>query len=284
MNTVEQLQLIARTVAAQLDLRHLRLGTIDDTYDPTVTYPDPFPDPKVTFDGEDTLTTEKARLGGYVPAPGERVVLAPLGVDWVILGPVGGDRHQGFYRDGTADGVEIGGGYRLSNEGGTISSATNLVTADGDTIGVDNPPRVKVYQSAAVSLGSGSADLLDWDSNYTTAFEVGGTWHDHTTNPHLFTVPIPGTYDVAWSMTWAANNTGVRIADLKLNGTTIASRIEPTPTALFACAVTGFVPGLELAEGDQLSVEWLQTSGGSLALVTGAANTYFYACRRSVTA
>lgn len=47
-------------------------------------------DPKVTFEGELTMSGKQYPfLSSYLPAPSDRVVLAPLGTSYVILGSVG---------------------------------------------------------------------------------------------------------------------------------------------------------------------------------------------------
>lgn len=47
--------------------------------------------PKVTFDGETTMSGKTyAYISSYYPIPGDRVVLAPLGTSYVILGSVAG--------------------------------------------------------------------------------------------------------------------------------------------------------------------------------------------------
>lgn len=58
------------------------LGVIDPAYTSG--------DPKVTFEGELTMSGKQYPfLSSYLPAPSDRVVLAPLGTSYVILGSVG---------------------------------------------------------------------------------------------------------------------------------------------------------------------------------------------------
>lgn len=64
--------------------RPIRLGTIDPTFNPA-TLPGTLP--RVTFDGESDLSGKGyAFMGGYIPRPGARVVLIPLGHTYMIAG------------------------------------------------------------------------------------------------------------------------------------------------------------------------------------------------------
>ncbi|HEU4754011.1 MAG TPA: hypothetical protein VFU47_12955 [Armatimonadota bacterium] len=56
-----------------------RLATIDPAYSSG--------NPKVTFDGEDTLSGRTyPKLRGYTPAPGDRVLMLRVGASYVIVG------------------------------------------------------------------------------------------------------------------------------------------------------------------------------------------------------
>lgn len=45
--------------------------------------------PKVTFDGESTLSVKTyARLGSYTPAANDRVLMVPVGTTYVIVGKI----------------------------------------------------------------------------------------------------------------------------------------------------------------------------------------------------
>lgn len=63
-----------------------RLATIDPAYS-SATYPLVLP--KVTFDGETSLTVKRYSVAGpYTPAPGDRVLLVPSGNTFVIIGAI----------------------------------------------------------------------------------------------------------------------------------------------------------------------------------------------------
>lgn len=64
----------------------IRLAVIDPAYT-SISYPATLP--KVTFEGEDTLSTKTyVVIGEYLPKPSDRVVMLPVGHTYVILGAV----------------------------------------------------------------------------------------------------------------------------------------------------------------------------------------------------
>lgn len=95
----------------------VRLAVIDPAY---VLYSYPGTLPKVTFEGEDTLTEKRyAVVGDYAPYPGDRVIMLPVGHTYVIVGTLNTPPFPTFAQhtlDGTADTtsntsfVSLGGG------------------------------------------------------------------------------------------------------------------------------------------------------------------------------
>jgi len=73
----------------------IRLATIDPAYVPS-SYPATLP--KVTFDGESTLSGKRYTVitPGYLPHPSDRVVLLPVGNTYVIIGSVDQDAANYF--------------------------------------------------------------------------------------------------------------------------------------------------------------------------------------------
>lgn len=238
-NPTDFLAAIGGAARANLPPGH-RLATIDPAY--TVGNLADITLPKVTFDGETTMSTKRYPvIDGYIPAPSARVLLAPVGRTYVILGAVT-DAHV-----------------------------------------FNGPPRCKVYLTASSAVDN-AITALDWDADATTAYEqpTAGLFHSHVTNPSRLTIPsgYNGLYDVTWKVGFAASGTGTRIANLLLNGSTVADGPIPTPTAIFNCVVACTVP-LELVAGDYLEVNYFQNSGGPLAFVTGVGGTFLSIIRRS---
>ena len=75
--------------------RPIRLATIDPAYDAS-TYPATLP--KVTFDGESTLSGKRYTVltPGYLPRASDRVILLPVGNTYVIIGSVDQDAANFF--------------------------------------------------------------------------------------------------------------------------------------------------------------------------------------------
>ena len=80
--------------------RMMRLAVIDPAYDPGE--PGALVFPKVTFEGEDTLDDQQyAVLDGYIPTPGDRVLMVPTGTTYTIVGKIAGASSQaGFTSTG----------------------------------------------------------------------------------------------------------------------------------------------------------------------------------------
>lgn len=101
----------------------IRIAVIDPTFDPFVNFPAVPPLPKVTFDGESTLSVKQyPYVQGYIPVPSQRVWLVPVGTTYLICGAVQNTALQGFYAFPLTGlyGVDIGGGMYIENDGGAL--------------------------------------------------------------------------------------------------------------------------------------------------------------------
>jgi hypothetical protein len=217
-----------------------KLATIDPAY--TVGSLNDVTLPKVTFDGETTMSTKRYPIvDGYIPSPSQRVLLVPVGRTYVIVGAVShANAHNG-------------------------------------------PARCKVYLTTGNAVDNAFTNIA-WDANATTDYEqpTSGLFHSHVTNPSRITIPTGhgGLYDVTWKVGFAANGTGVRIANLLRNGSTVAESPIPVPNAIFPCVIGCTVP-LELSDGDYLEASYFQNSGGPLAFQTGVGGTFLSIIRRA---
>lgn len=81
MDPLDFLDSIAGHTQARYPVQTARLGTVDPAYTSG--------NPKITFDGESTLSGKTYLYAGYTPTAGDRVVLLPVGNSWLILGAVG---------------------------------------------------------------------------------------------------------------------------------------------------------------------------------------------------
>lgn len=217
-----------------------RLATIDPAYavgslnDVTL--------PRVTFDGETTMSTKRYPIvDGYIPSPNQRVLLVPVGRTYMVVGAAShANAHNGPAR------CKV---YRTA----------------GDA--VDN---------AATTIAWDANATTDYEQ------PSSGLFHSHVTNPSRLTIPTGygALYDVVWKVGFAANGTGTRLANLLRNGSTVADGPILVPNAIFPCAIGATVP-LELNEGDYLEVAYFQNCGAPLAFLTGVGGTFLSIIRRA---
>lgn len=113
--------------------RPIRLATVDPAYSAWTNYPNAPPPPRVTFDGEGTLSTKAyPYANGLIPWAGMRVYMVPIGNTWLIVGQVGASSAQGFWQspDGLQAGLELGGGSYFDEESGLYIAGD--ISAEGD--------------------------------------------------------------------------------------------------------------------------------------------------------
>lgn len=162
----------------------IRLATIDPAY-VSSTYPGTLP--KVTFDGETALSGKRYPvMSPYLPTPGDRVVMVPLGATYLIIGPTDQDAS-----------VYIGGDLKLA---GDLTVGDDLVMGDDLTLG-----------SGSIITWAGDTNLYRWVANLLRTDDslyVG-------TNLEVFGDVTIGD-DVALTsasvLTWAADTTLYRSA------------------------------------------------------------------------
>lgn len=81
MDPLDFLDSVAGHTAARYPVQTPLLGTVDPAYTSG--------NPKITFDGETTLSGKTYLYAGYTPKAGDRVVLLPVGNSYLIIGAVG---------------------------------------------------------------------------------------------------------------------------------------------------------------------------------------------------
>lgn len=236
--------------AAQPDLPpRVRLATVDPAYVLTG-FPGEVALPRVTFDGETTLSTKQYPiLGSYIPTASDRVVMVPVGRTYVVAGALG----------------EV----TLSVHGGTT-----IVTVYGHQFPLDSPPRVRARLSANVNAPHDAAfpgTPISWTGG-SVVFDYQSQVTFNSATPTFFTVAVTGVYAVKGTATFTANNTGIRSAGLVVNGTEALTKIEPGPTALFPCMVQ-VEDEIACPAGTTIGLSYLQNSGTTLQLVGGPSTT-----------
>lgn len=118
-----------------------RLGTIDPAYTGTG-------NPKIIFDGETEPSGKGYPYASYTPQPGDRVVLAPVGNTYVILGAIG----QG----GGGAGIDPDQPLELNNYYRSIRTSTGLGAYAARVTG-DTQDRFLARSDGRLMWGSGSA-------------------------------------------------------------------------------------------------------------------------------
>jgi hypothetical protein len=212
--------------------RPVRLATIDPAY-VSSTYPVTLP--KVTFDGETTLSGKRyvAITPGYLPRASDRVVLLPVGNSYVILGSVDQDAAN-FYGPtvwspwataaswkSTGTAPVLGNGAIVSaytQMGKTVHADMRVTMGSGTTYGTGTwlfdlpvparaspavPRHGSAYlrdASAGVSGHLHGTSVIDLAVSSTAVFVIAG--------PALVSAAVPFTWvstdHIGWSLTYEA--------------------------------------------------------------------------------
>jgi hypothetical protein len=143
-----------------------------------------------------------------------------------------------------------------------------------------NPPRCRVYQTATTTLTTAVAAALAFDTEDSDEAGANGM-HNPAVNPSRVTIVQPGVYRVLCQVSFAFNAAGYRTVGVLKNGAVVAAtRLMASPT------VSHFQQAyleLPLVAGDYVECQALQASGGNLATVAGAANTFLHVAYASAT-
>lgn len=135
------------------------------------------------------------------------------------------------------------------------------------------PPRVKAWQSGSGQVfTTGTAAVVQYNSESWDTDSM----HNTVTNNSRITIVTPGRYLFTGSVGWPSNSSGYRNAILLKNGAAVA-RCQAAASPTTNNTVQQVI-GEDLAvAGDYYEVQAVQTSGGSLTLVTGVDYTWFSA-------
>jgi hypothetical protein len=226
-----------RSTTTPEETRPLRLGTIDPAYTSGL--------PRITFDGETILSGRGYPWASpYRPVANDRVVLAPVGRSYLILGGI----------------------------------ATALPAAGVPTPVAAADPVPKSYADGAYIRRTRSTDLSVPNATFTEvnwlvdSGESFGATPIGYSNP-AFTIPFAAIVEVHVQVTYTANATGRRLIRMLKNGTETYRGVETTSVAGWQTTPT--LHGLvRVAAGDTLSFETYQTSGAALAIVGNPIITY----------
>ena len=133
-----------------------------------------------------------------------------------------------------------------------------------------SPPMAELRRTTAFSIPNSSTTAIQFDSAVIDNYSgwVAGS-------PSRWTVPVAGIYLVSGLLSWASNATGLRTAEIGVNGTTVpGTQTRITPVSGSATAIPTLAKLITLAVNDYVELRSFQSSGG--ALNTDAALTDDY--------
>jgi hypothetical protein len=142
-----------------------------------------------------------------------------------------------------------------------ITTASVAIARVGYQSNPSTFPSARVYNNAAISHAiSGTAQALTFNSER----HDNANLHDTVTNTSRLTAPVAGVYDISGHIDFAANATGARAAQIRVNGTTIiANKNEMARTDGNAHTIS-IQTQYKLAAGDYVELLSNQFSGGAL--------------------
>ena len=132
-------------------------------------------------------------------------------------------------------------------------------------LGTDKP-HARVRNSANIShTSSGSYQALTFNSERVDV----GAMHDTVTNTSRLTVPSGGAglFLIGGCIEFAANATGLRGVQIRLNGSTIIAIQEAPSVGAGSAHPIAVTTAYQLADGDYLELMGKQSSGGSLNML-----------------
>lgn len=153
----------------------MRLAVVDPAYDPEADWPDAPTACRVTFEGETVLSVKAyPLLAGVYPLPGQRVMLAPVGNTYVVVGAIGTQVAQGFWQsaDGADSGTEFGGGSYIDTDSGLVVAGDAAVAGDLEVTGVGNR-QYRLRTTAATAKTTATTAI---DTVLTGIVLTPGTW------------------------------------------------------------------------------------------------------------
>lgn len=155
-------------------------------------------------------------------------------------------------------------------------TALTVPTASNMNAGIESalafllsPPRCKVYNSAAQSIGSGAFAALTWDTEEIDSDAM----HSTSSNTSRLVCQTAGTYLLSGSISWASSSAGVRRGARWLkNGASSNTQVMIVPPGTGTAGVpTVHAPTvmMPLAVSDYVELAGYQDTGGALSTVAG---------------
>jgi hypothetical protein len=120
-----------------------------------------------------------------------------------------------------------------------------------------NPPVFIGYQATAQSIANGTSTVITLD---TVQRDTYSGWNAST---NTYTIPVSGVWVFTGQVGWAANASGLRLAQLNGASYQVESRIAANAVAGWG-TTAGFSGACYLTSGAALSLIGYQGSGGAL--------------------
>jgi hypothetical protein len=131
-------------------------------------------------------------------------------------------------------------------------------------------PRVRVFHNASQSIGTAAYTVLAFNSErYDTVSGAASSMHDAVTNNSRLTALVAGGYRVSGNVEFAANATGLRGAEIRLNGATVIGRVAVGNAGAGDPTVLCVSADYEFAVNDYVELLVYQASGGALNVTVG---------------
>jgi hypothetical protein len=157
----------------------------------------------------------------------------------------------------------------------------NLLTCGVDGLlaqlpaSIAEPPACRVFKSTNTSIANDTLTAVTFNvEEYDT-----DTMHSIAANTGRITFTTAGTYAVSFACAWNKNSTGIRLAEVRKNGTDVLAMESKTTGG--ADLLVGHVLLLEddFSAADYVEALVRQTSGGNLALLSESFSPFFSAVK-----
>lgn len=151
---------------------------------------------------------------------------------------------------------------------GDVITAADMNTHWRDNVGfLWDPPRVRVTRTTPVSMVTGSAMGLAWESE---EFDTDNMWNSSgsPSEKELLKVQTPGVYLVTLQFAWAADPNGDRHAQIKHSTSgTLAYWTYAPPSGAAVTAFCNLTTLFRSNSGQSFLIETYQDSGSALNTV-----------------
>src|SRR5215475_670000 len=149
--------------------------------------------------------------------------------------------------------------------GATPISAARLGVLEEGIVDVSQTPAVRVYHSTTQSIANAAYTAIAFDSErFDQAGGAAAAHHNTVTNNSRLTCLYAGIYDIAGGVEWAANATGQRFLQIRLNGTTGIAISVGASAAVDSTGHVTIQTIYQLAINDYVELMAYQTSGAGL--------------------